>query len=56
MVQAIKICKQIKAKGYVTFVQPMVTLTYSDDEIEQLVDLVNDFLRNLFIWWILLVQ
>ena len=44
MVQAIKICKQIKAKGYVTFVQPMVTLTYSDDEIEQLVDLVNDFL------------
>lgn len=44
MVQAIKICKQIKAKGYVTFVQPMVTLTYSDDEIEQLIDLVNDFL------------
>ncbi len=43
LVAAIEICKKIKAKGYITFVQPMVTLTYSDDELNKLVSLTNEF-------------
>ncbi len=40
---AIEMCKKIKEKGYVTFVQPMVTLTYTDDELKKLVSLTNAF-------------
>lgn len=42
LVSAIEMCKKIKNKGYVTFVQPMVTLTYTDEEVENLVALTNE--------------
>ncbi len=43
LLPAIEMCMKIKEKGYVTFVQPMVTLTYSDDELRKLVTLTNEF-------------
>lgn len=43
MIPAIKMCEKIKQKGYITFVQPMVTLTYSDEELDQLVSFTNEF-------------
>lgn len=43
MIDALDMCKKIKAKGYLTFVQPMVTLAYSEDEIKTLIDISNEF-------------
>ena len=42
MQQAIDYCKQIKAKGYKVFVQAVSITSYSDNELERLVSLVND--------------
>lgn len=38
---ALEICEQIKAKGYKVFVQPMVSLNYSDEEFLSLIQKVN---------------
>lgn len=40
-IEALKICKKIKEKGYKVFVQPMVSLCYSDDEFLDLIKHVN---------------
>lgn len=39
---ALEVCKQIKAKGYKVFVQAMVSLSYSDEEFLELIRRVND--------------
>lgn len=38
---AIKFCSEIKKKGYKVFVQPMVSLGYTDTEFLQLIKIVN---------------
>lgn len=38
---ALELCSKISAKGYLVFVQPMVSLSYSDDEFLQLINQVN---------------
>lgn len=40
--KAIDICKNIMKKGYKVFVQPMVSMLYSRQEFEELVELVNE--------------
>lgn len=35
-------CKAVKDKGYKVFIQPMVSLSYSDDEFLELIHCVND--------------
>lgn len=42
MNQAMQICKAIKEKGYLVFVQPMVSLRYSDQEFLNLIELCNE--------------
>lgn len=39
---ALKACEIIKRKGYLVFMQPMVTMLYSDDEFIELVDMANE--------------
>lgn len=39
---AIKFCKEIKQKGYKVFVQPMITLNYSDEEFISLIQMANE--------------
>lgn len=39
---AIEYCRQVKNKGYKLFIQPMVTMNYSDEEFIELIDLVNE--------------
>ena len=41
--EAINICKRIKAKGYLVFIQAMVSLAYSDDEFLDTIQMVNEF-------------
>lgn len=41
MVDAIDFCKQVKAKGYKVFVQPVGTTSYSDQELLSLIEMVN---------------
>lgn len=41
MLEALEYCKQIKEKGYLVFVQPMVSLSYTDEEFKQLIQLTN---------------
>lgn len=41
--QALEFCKAIKEKGYKVFVQPMVSLGYTDNEFIDLIDMVNEF-------------
>lgn len=41
--EALELCKQIKAKGYLVFVQAMVSLSYSDEEFLSLIRSVNEF-------------
>lgn len=41
MEAAIPFCKAVKEKGYRVFVQPMVSLSYSDDEFLRLIHAVN---------------
>lgn len=43
MVPALEFCKAIKQKGYKVFIQPMVSLNYSDEEFLELIRIVNEF-------------
>ena len=38
---ALKICEQIRSKGYLVFVQAMVSLSYSDEEFLDTINIVN---------------
>lgn len=40
--EALELCKQIKAKGYLVFVQAMVSLNYSDEEFLEMIQCVNE--------------
>lgn len=40
---ALNLCRKIKEKGYLVFVQAMVSLNYNDDEFLSLIRKVNDF-------------
>lgn len=40
--EALELCKKIKAKGYLVFIQAMVSLSYSDEEFLEMIHLVND--------------
>lgn len=40
--RAMRICRIIKEKGYLVFVQPMVSLRYSDEEFIRLIGLCNE--------------
>ncbi len=41
--EALELCKQIKAKGYLVFIQAMLSLSYSDEEFLTLIRSVNVF-------------
>lgn len=41
--EAIDYCTELAKKGYMTFIQPMVTINYSDAELLELVKLANEF-------------
>lgn len=43
MNEAIELCKAIKDKGYMVFVQAMVSLSYTDEEFLSLIKSVNEF-------------
>ena len=43
LIPAIDYCKKIKEKGYKVFVQPMVTVSYTDNEFEYLIKQCNSF-------------
>lgn len=43
LVESLEFCRQIKAKGYLAFVQAMVSLSYSDDEFLSMIQAVNEF-------------
>lgn len=40
--KALEVCKKIKDKDYEVFIQPMVSLTYSDQEFIEMIETVND--------------
>lgn len=40
---ALKVCEEIKNKGYLSFIQPMVSLSYSDEEFLEMIRCVNEF-------------
>jgi len=40
--KAVELCKSIKEKGYKLFIQPMVTINYTDKEIIKLVEIFNE--------------
>ena len=42
--EAIELCKQIKEKGYLVFMQPMVSVNYSDVEFIEMIGLAICFL------------
>ncbi|MCR5255637.1 MAG: aldolase catalytic domain-containing protein [Acetatifactor sp.] len=42
MHKAIDVCKEIKKKGFQVYVQPMVSMSYSDGEFIELIELVNE--------------
>lgn len=42
----VPICKTVMEKGYKVFIQPMITLRYSDSELLELINLVNTELNN----------
>jgi 4-hydroxy 2-oxovalerate aldolase len=42
MVEALRLCSNIKQKGYKVFLQPMVTVTYSDTEFLELIERSNE--------------
>lgn len=46
--RAIEFCKQIKAKGYSTYIQAMVTQSYSDEELLRLIKSINEFTPRAF--------
>lgn len=39
---ALQLCRDIKARGYLVFMQPMVTLSYSDDALLRLIAAANE--------------
>lgn len=39
---ALKLCRQIKERGYLVFIQAMVSLNYTDEEFLELIRLVNE--------------
>lgn len=39
---AVELCEKIKQKGYQVFVQPMVSVSYSDTEFLQMIQLINE--------------
>lgn len=41
-IEALDVCKKVKEKGYKVFVQPMVSVSYSDEEFLDLIKRVND--------------
>lgn len=42
MVPALEYCKALKEKGYAVFVQPMVTVSYSEEEFLTLIKMANE--------------
>lgn len=40
--EALKVCEKIKHKGYLVFIQAMVSLAYSDSEFLEMINFVND--------------
>ena len=42
LLNAVKLCKNIAKKGYLLFMQPMVTVIYSDAQLLELVKMAND--------------
>ena len=40
--EALELCKKIKTKGYLVFIQAMVSLSYSDEEFLEMIHLVNE--------------
>lgn len=40
--EALELCKKIKDKGYLVFIQAMVSLSYSDEEMLEMIHLVNE--------------
>ena len=40
--EALELCEQIKSKGYLVFIQAMVSLSYSDDEFLDMIGTVNE--------------
>lgn len=42
MAEAMRLCRIIKEKGYKVFVQPMVSLGYSDEEFLELIKIANE--------------
>ncbi|MCM1157450.1 MAG: aldolase catalytic domain-containing protein [Bacteroidales bacterium] len=45
---ALRMCKAIKEKGYKVFVQPMVSLNYSDEEFLDIIHKVNEIMPYAF--------
>lgn len=43
LVEALTLCEQIKKKGYMVFIQAMVSLAYSDEEFLSMIHRVNEF-------------
>ena len=40
--EALELCKQIRDKGYLVFIQAMVSLSYTDEEFLEMIQIVND--------------
>ncbi len=40
--EALELCKKIKEKGYLVFIQAMVSLSYSDEEFLEMIKIVNE--------------
>lgn len=43
LAEALALCRQIKEKGYLVFIQAMVSLSYTDGEFLSLIQAVNEF-------------
>lgn len=43
LVESLELCEQIKAKGYLVFIQAMVSLSYTDEEFLSMIRKVNSF-------------
>lgn len=51
-VESIKVGRKILEKGYDLYIQPMITLRYSDAELLQLIDLINNELPDAYAFYI----
>lgn len=45
---ALQLCQRILNKGYDVFIQPMVTMQYSDDEFVELIEMANEIMPYAF--------